>query len=82
MVKKFKLSRKQNVSELMNPKKTKKYSILHNTYNTVENYKQNIQNLIEKKNKRKNKKKYIEKKYIETQRIQKGGVEKKKNNFV
>ena len=80
MVKKYKLSKKHNVSELMNPKKSKKYSILHSTYNNIENYnienyKNNINLLIEKKNKRKNIKTH------QTQQIQKGGKDKAKKPF-
>ena len=52
MVKVYKLTRKENPSELLiNSKKTKKYSLLHTTHNTE--YKKHINDLIQKKNKRK-----------------------------
>ena len=56
MVKIYKLTRKENPSEIINSNRTKKYSSLHSTHNT--NYKKNIKELIQTENKRKQKHKY------------------------
>ena len=56
MVKIYKLTRKENPSEIINSIRTKKYSSLHSTHNT--NYKKNIKELIQTENKRKQKHKY------------------------